>query len=178
MRNSREFWLIKFFQFGESWTELNLKKGERVSEGKFEKYSVRAIADAVSRSGLESARVTLAAAIGAVLSVSGNVQKVVRRDLQFKLVIEPGDVPGFVVFAGYQTIEAEKVKERKIRKGSVVSVRGKLLSFGVSAVCLGDCRLIGESREKAVKSCNKLQHKKNRKGTGEKPQKTSEILFV
>jgi hypothetical protein len=56
-------------------------------------------------------------------------------------VIEPGDVPGFVVFADCLS-DALTVKARKIRKGSPVSVKGKLQSFGASAVCLSDCRLM------------------------------------
>jgi len=78
--------------------------------------------------------------VGAVLDVAGKVQKVVRRDGQYKLVIEPGNAPGFVVFADCIS-DAEKVKTRKIRKGSTVSVRGRLLSYGARAVCLVDCFL-------------------------------------
>ncbi len=78
--------------------------------------------------------------VGAVLDVAGKVQKVVRRDGQCKLIIEPGNAPGFVVFAEC-TSDAEKVRESKIRKGSLVSVRGKFQTFGASAVCLSDCRL-------------------------------------
>ena len=47
---------------------------------------------------------------------------------------------GFVVFADCLA-DLEKVKARKIRKGSLVSVKGKLQSFVASAVCLSDCRL-------------------------------------
>jgi hypothetical protein len=61
-------------------------------------------------------------------------------DGQCKLVIEPGDVPGFVVFADF-TLDAETVTNSKIRKGSSVSVRGKFETFGAKAVCLSDCRL-------------------------------------
>jgi hypothetical protein len=61
------------------------------------------------------------------------------------LVIEPGaDVPGFVVFADCQT-DAETVTNSKIRKGSLVSVRGKFQTFGAAAVCLSDCRLLGKN---------------------------------
>jgi hypothetical protein len=82
--------------------------------------------------------------VGAVVEVSGTVQKRVKRDGQCKLVIEPGaSVPGFVVFADCQP-DAEKVRKAKIRKGSVVSVRGKFQTFGAAAVCLSDCRLIGK----------------------------------
>jgi len=78
---------------------------------------------------------------GAVPDVSGKVQKVVKRDEQCKLVIEPGEVvPGFVVFAHCQG-DAETVRNSKICKGSSVAVRGKFQTFGASAVCLGDCRL-------------------------------------
>jgi primosomal replication protein N len=79
--------------------------------------------------------------VGAVVEVSGTVQKRVKRDGQCKLVIQPGaSVPGFVVFADCRS-DAETVTARKIRKGSVVSVRGKFSTFGAVAVCLVDCRL-------------------------------------
>ncbi len=66
-----------------------------------------------------------------------------KRDGQFKLVIEPGNAPGFVVFADF-TSDAENLINPKIRKGSLVSVRGKFQTFGAAAVCLSDCRLIGK----------------------------------
>ncbi len=81
--------------------------------------------------------------VGAVLDIAGKVQKVVKRDGQCKLVIEPGDVPGFVVFADCLS-DVETVTNSKIRKGSGVSVRGKFQTFGAAAVCLSDCRLIGK----------------------------------
>jgi hypothetical protein len=56
-------------------------------------------------------------------------------------VIEPGDVPGFVVLADCIS-DAEKVRARKIRKVSLVSVQGKFQSYGALAVCLSDCRLL------------------------------------
>ena len=109
---------------------------------KIEKFSLRTIADKVAKSdSLQAARLELARFCGAVLEVSGKVQKRVKRDAQCKLVIEPGDVPGFVVFADCLP-DAEKVEARKIRKGSAVSVRGRLRSFGSSAVCLVGCRLV------------------------------------
>jgi len=79
-------------------------------------------------------------AVDAAVDVSGTVQKRVKREGQCKLVIEPGDVPGFVVFADCLS-DAETVIKRKIRRGSPVRVKGKLQSFGASAVCLSDCRL-------------------------------------
>jgi hypothetical protein len=110
-------------------------------KGTLEKFTLTTIADALDGSDVATARRSLSAVVGAVVEVSGKVQKRVKRDGQCKLVIEPGaSVPGFVVFADCQP-DAEKVRARKIRKGSSVSVRGKFSTFGASAVCLSDCRL-------------------------------------
>jgi hypothetical protein len=79
--------------------------------------------------------------VGAVLDIAGTVQKVVKRDGQCKLVIEPVNAPGFVVFADCPG-ELENFGKLSIRKGSFVSVRGRFASYGVRAVCLTDCRLI------------------------------------
>ena len=81
--------------------------------------------------------------VGAILDIAGKVQKVVKRDGQCKLVIEPGSAPGFVVFADCPG-ELENLSKLNIRKGSLVSVRGKFQSYGAAAVCLSDCRLIGK----------------------------------
>ncbi len=108
---------------------------------KIETFGLAAIQAVLSNAAdLQTARKSLAFAVGAAVDVSGKVQKLVKRDGQCKLVIEPGDVSGFVVFADCLS-DAETVIKRKIRKGSLVSVRGKLLSFGSLAVCLSDCRL-------------------------------------
>jgi hypothetical protein len=114
-----------------------------MGKGKFERFGLKAIADAVRGSDVATARDNLSQLVGAVVEVSGKVQKRVKRDGQCKLVIEPGDVPGFVVFADCWS-DAENLTKLHIRKGSLVSVRGKLLAFGSSAVCLSDCRLIGK----------------------------------
>ncbi len=117
-----------------------------MGRGKIEKFGLKAIADAVRGSDVQTARVALSELVGAAVEVSGKVQKRVKRDGQCKLVIEPGDVPGFVVFADCLT-DAETVTNSKIRKGSSVRVKGKLLTFGASAVCLSDCRLQGNNKE-------------------------------
>ena len=78
--------------------------------------------------------------VGAVVELSGKVTKCVRREGECKLVIEPGDVPGFVVFADCPG-ELENLSKLNIRKGSSVRVKGKLGTFGISAICLTDCRL-------------------------------------
>jgi hypothetical protein len=111
-----------------------------VKKGTIGKFGLRAIVDAVRGSDLRSARVALSFAVGAAVDVSGTVQKRVKREGQCKLVIEPGDVPGFVVFADCLS-DAENLRNHKIRKGSPVQVKGKLQTFGASAVCLFDCRL-------------------------------------
>jgi hypothetical protein len=117
-----------------------------MGKGTVEKFGLKAIADAVRGSDVQTARDSLSQLVGAVMEVSGKVQKRVKRDGQCKLVIEPGDVPGFVVFADCWS-DAEKVRARKIRKGSSVSVRGKFQTFGALAVCLDDCRLQGNNKE-------------------------------
>lgn len=107
---------------------------------KFEKLSLQTITEIISKFDLETARAKLARFIGASLTIRGKVQKVVKREGFCKLVIEPADVPGFVVFVDCLA-DAEKIKARKIRKGSAVSVRGKFVSAGYCAVCLSDGRL-------------------------------------
>jgi hypothetical protein len=114
-----------------------------MGKGMIERFGLKAIADAVRGSDVLAARVALSQVVGAAVDVSGKVQKCVKRDGQCKLVIEPGDVPGFVVFADCLS-DAETVTNSKIRKGSSVSVRGKFQTFGAAAVCLSDCRLIGK----------------------------------
>jgi hypothetical protein len=49
-------------------------------------------------------------------------------------------------------------------KGSLASVRGRLHSFGGRAVCLSDCRLQGNSKEK--------QQRNSRETGNGKPSKT------
>jgi hypothetical protein len=113
-----------------------------MKKGTIEKFSLQAIADALIGSDLPSARLRLSFAVGSLLEVSGKVQKCAKREGVCRLVIEPGaDVPGFIVFADCLA-DLEKVKARKIRKGSFVSIRGKFQTFGAMAVCLSDCRLI------------------------------------
>jgi hypothetical protein len=117
-----------------------------MGKGTVEKFGLKAIADAVSGSGVSKARDRLSQVVGAAVEVSGTVQKRVRREGECKLVIALGDVPGFVVFADCRTDE-KAVISWKIRKGSSVAVRGKFQTFGALAVCLSDCRLIGKKQE-------------------------------
>ncbi len=117
-----------------------------MGKGMIEKFGLRAIADAVRGSDVLTARDRLSQVVGAAVEVSGKVQKRVKRDGQCKLVIEPGDVPGFVVFADCPG-ELENLTKLNIRKGSSVAVRGKFETFGAAAVCLSDCRLIGKKQE-------------------------------
>ncbi len=115
-----------------------------MGKGTVEKFGLKAIADAVRGSDVQVARDRLSQVVGAAVEVSGTVLKRVRREGECKLVIEPGaDVPGFVVFADCRA-DAEKVRARKIRKGSLVRVKGKFQTFGAAAVCLSDCRLQGK----------------------------------
>ena len=111
-----------------------------MGKGTLEKFGLMAIAKAVSGSDVETAVVGLSQLVGSAVDISGKVQKRVKRDGQCKLVIQPDDESGFVVFADCQP-DAKTVITRKIRKGSLVSVRGKLQACGAAAVCLNDCRL-------------------------------------
>ncbi len=129
-----------------------------MGKGTVERFGLKAIADALARAAdLQSARENLSKLVNSVVEVSGTVQKRVKRDGQCKLVIEPGDVPGFVVFADCWS-DAAKVTARKIRKGSLVSVRGKFQTFGAAAVCLSDCQLQQPATQK-----KKGEHLKNLK---------------
>jgi hypothetical protein len=89
---------------------------------------------------LQTARDSLAFAVGATVGASGVVLKRVKRDEQCQLVIAPDNVQ-LTVFADCLG-DAETVIGRKIRKGTKVSVTGKLQSFGNQLVCLSDCRLL------------------------------------
>jgi hypothetical protein len=115
-----------------------------MGKGTIERFGLKAISDALARAAdMQSARENLSKLANSVVEVSGTVQKRVKRDGQCKLVIEPGDVPGFVVFADCRA-DAETVRNSKIRKGSLVRVKGKFQTFGAAAVCLSDCRLQGK----------------------------------
>ncbi len=123
----------------------------KMGKGTLERFTLAAIADALDGSDVATARRSLSQLVGAVVEVSGKVRKRVRREGECKLVIEPGaSVPGFVVFADCEA-DAETVRNSKIRKGSVVSVRGKFQTFGAVAVCLSDCRLeqLGTQKKKS-----------------------------
>jgi hypothetical protein len=123
------------------WDDHKQAVKPQMGKGKLERFTLAAIADALNGSDVATARENLSQLVNSAVEVSGTVQKRVKRDGQCKLVIEPGDVPGFVVFADCLK-DAETVTNSKIRKGSSVRVKGKFQTFGASAVCLSDCRLV------------------------------------
>jgi hypothetical protein len=88
---------------------------------------------------IETARQSLAFAVGASADVSGTVLKRIKRDNQCKLFIAT-DNDRLTVFADCAS-DVQTVIGRKIRKGSKVEICGKLESFGYQSVCLSDCRL-------------------------------------
>ncbi len=106
---------------------------------KLETFGLTAIQTVLTNSDIQTARNSLAFAIGATVGASGIVQKVVKRNDQYKLVIQPVNVQ-LTVFADC-LIDAENIIKRKIRKSSKVSITGKLLSLGYQSVCLADCRI-------------------------------------
>jgi hypothetical protein len=107
---------------------------------KLEKFGLAAIQTVLTNADIETARKSLAFAVGVSVDVSGIVQKVVKRNDQCKLLILPDDAQ-LTIFADCSG-DAETVIGRRIRKKSKVSINGKLQSFGNQSVCLGDCRLV------------------------------------
>jgi hypothetical protein len=110
-----------------------------MKQKKIETISLSRIQTSVTRSDIETARQSLAFAIGASVDVSGVVLKRVKRSGECKLIINP-DNAAMRVIADCKGDE-ETVITRKIRKRSNVSITGKLQSFGNQSVCLSDCRL-------------------------------------
>jgi hypothetical protein len=102
--------------------------------------SLSRIQTSVTRSDIETARQSLAFAIGASVDVSGVVLKRVKRSGECKLIINP-DNAAMQIIADCKGDE-ETVISRKIRKRAKVSITGKLLSFGNQSVCLADCHLV------------------------------------
>jgi hypothetical protein len=107
---------------------------------KIETFGLTAIQTVLSNAtDLQTARDSLAFAVGATVGVSGVVLKRVKRNEQCKLVIAPDNVQ-LTVFADCLADE-QIIISRKIRKRSNVSITGKLQSFGYQSVVLSDCRL-------------------------------------
>ncbi len=106
---------------------------------KIKTFGLAAIQTVLTNSDIQTARNSLAFAIGATVGASGIVQKVVKRNDQYKLVIQPDNVQ-LTVFADC-LIDAENIIKRKTRKNSNVSIVGKLQSFGYQSVCLATCRI-------------------------------------
>jgi hypothetical protein len=107
---------------------------------KIKTISLSRIQTSVTRSDIETARQSLAFAIGASVDVSGVVLKRVKRDGACKLIINP-DNAAMQIIAECKGDE-ETVITRKIRKRAKVSIIGKLQSFGNQSVCLADCHLV------------------------------------
>lgn len=86
-------------------------------------------------------------AVGVKVRLSGTVRKVVRRSEALRLVIDlPAGSGGFsVVFANFN---ADVFKANEIRKGKSITVEGKVISYGSSAVCLSGCKIIAEAVKK------------------------------
>ncbi len=106
---------------------------------KIKTFGLAAIQTSVALSDIETARHSLAFAVGATLTITGKVEKRVKRNEQCKLVINP-DNATMRIIADCKADE-QTVISRKTRKNSKVSITGTFQSFGASAVCLSDCRL-------------------------------------
>jgi hypothetical protein len=112
-----------------------------MKQKKIETFGLAAIQAVLTNSDIETARKSLAFAVGSSVDVSGTVIKLIKRDNQCKLFITT-DNDRLTVFADCAS-DAQTVTARKIRRGSKVAVCGKLESFGYQSVCLSDCRLQG-----------------------------------
>jgi hypothetical protein len=111
-----------------------------MKQKKIETIGLATIQTSVTRSDIETARQSLAFAIGASVDVSGVVLKRVKRSGECKLIINP-DNAAMQIIADCKGDE-ETVITRKIRKRAKVSITGKLQSFGNQSVCLADCHLV------------------------------------
>jgi primosomal replication protein N len=109
-----------------------------MKQKKIQTIGLAAIQMSVTRSDIETARQSLAFAIGASVDVLGVVVKRVKRSGDCKLIINP-DNAAMQIIADCKADE-KTVIGRKIRKGSTVTLHGKLQSFGYQSVCLADCR--------------------------------------
>jgi hypothetical protein len=107
---------------------------------KIKTISLSKIQTSVTRSDIETARQSLAFAIGAFVDVSGVVLKRVKRSGECKLIINP-DNAAMQIIADCKADEASIIG-RKIRKRAKVSIIGKLQSFGNQSVCLSNCHLV------------------------------------
>ncbi len=111
-----------------------------MSKPKIEIFGLTAIQTVLTNAAdLQTARNSLAFAVGATVGASGVVVKRVKRSGECKLVIQPDNVQ-LTVFADCLGDEQTVIK-RKIRKRSNVSIVGKLQSFGSQSVCLSNCRI-------------------------------------
>lgn len=104
--------------------------------------TIKEILETIKTNDLPAARQILSSRIGAGLCFEGKIEKVVNRD-GLKLCIKPcntSDGEQMDIFADF-TNEAsrEQVLQKKIRKGSQVSITGKFQTFGLKAVNLTDC---------------------------------------
>ncbi len=106
---------------------------------KIETIGLATIQTTVSNTDIETARTALCFALGASITITGRVEKRVKRNELCKLIINP-DNAAMQIIADCKGDESSVIS-RKIRKGSLVSVRGKFQTFGALAVCLTDCRL-------------------------------------
>ncbi len=106
---------------------------------KIETISLSRIQTTLTRSDVQTARAALSFALGATMTISGKVEKRVKREGLCRLVVNP-DSATMRVIADCKGDEASVIS-RGIRKGSNVTIHGNLQSFGNHSVCLADCRM-------------------------------------
>jgi hypothetical protein len=67
------------------------------------------------------------------------IEKKITRNENLKLFVKPKNSTLDVFGEIPDRPEADKLNERKIRKGSTVSFTGRIISFGCASLCLTDC---------------------------------------
>jgi len=99
-----------------------------------------AITKAFAERSVSDARAILYDRIGAALSVAATVEKTIRRDGSLKLLLRNSN---YLIFADFNDLrEQNKVKARKVKKGSKVAITGDFRTAGYCALTMNNARLI------------------------------------
>jgi hypothetical protein len=104
--------------------------------------TLETIIEAFDKYSVPEAREMLSDRIGARLSIKGVIEKVIKRD-GLKLFVKPDGLPKtFMIFADfYDEKERERIRQSKLRKGSMVAFTGDFRTAGYCALTMNGCRL-------------------------------------
>ena len=95
------------------------------------------ITEALDKFRLAEARDSLYKYVGANLTITGKVEKVAKRD-GLRLCVKVDGMGGersLIVFADFNDeTQQQRIKDKKIRKGSAIELTGKFCTFGETTV--------------------------------------------